>query len=308
MPFRSNITGLQVLWILPEGEELEFVTLDPPTPDSSNWAIGKWGHSNHYYHYPVTIVRENLTVTVSDYRRPPEWTDPQWTYHKGTLTIQLNEDEKPEVVRWRLEGKKQIVDLRRGIDWNFFSSPHQIQTRGQITTKRYLRPEQQLMREILLAEVGRCVVSGCTIEACLEAAHILPVKNGGIEAKENMILMRADIHRLYDAGLLAIDMDGSYWATLGVSEYVRRIIFEANQIREGYIWTPHQRWIEARLIIQPLNQNHDYCEFLVSVCRYGFMIITVKVPDYCGGEAYLEFNKIAIRNIGIAPDDFEFSG
>lgn len=50
-----------------------------------------------------------------------------------------------------------------------------------------------------------CAVSGCSTEAALEAAHIEPFSQGGADTVENGLLLRADIHRLFDRNLVAID-------------------------------------------------------------------------------------------------------
>jgi len=49
-----------------------------------------------------------------------------------------------------------------------------------------------------------CAVTRCTTEAALEAAHIRPVSEGGDDTPDNSILLRRDIHRLFDRNLLAI--------------------------------------------------------------------------------------------------------
>jgi len=52
---------------------------------------------------------------------------------------------------------------------------------------------------------GRCAVTGCTIEALLEAAHIVPYQGADTNVVSNGLLLRADIHTLFDLGLLWID-------------------------------------------------------------------------------------------------------
>ena len=63
------------------------------------------------------------------------------------------------------------------------------------------RPGQQALRNQLLCLDGCCVISGERQVSALEAAHVVPVKAGGQEVIGNAILLRADIHRLFDAGL-----------------------------------------------------------------------------------------------------------
>ena len=69
-----------------------------------------------------------------------------------------------------------------------------------------IRPEQERFRKDLLkAYHGRCAVTGCDIEQLLDAAHLRPWR--GYNQVGDGILMRVDIHRLLDAGLLTIGRD-----------------------------------------------------------------------------------------------------
>ena len=52
---------------------------------------------------------------------------------------------------------------------------------------------------------GRCAVTGCDASSALEAAHIVPYRGRETNLDENGILLRADIHTLFDLGLIAID-------------------------------------------------------------------------------------------------------
>ena len=68
------------------------------------------------------------------------------------------------------------------------------------------RRGQAKFRNILLKMYGgRCAISGCNAEDALEAAHIIPYSESPINRVENGILLRSDIHTLFDLGLLAID-------------------------------------------------------------------------------------------------------
>ena len=58
---------------------------------------------------------------------------------------------------------------------------------------------------LLRAYNNTCAVTGCTVNEVLQAAHIRPVKNSGSHSLQNGLLLRADIHNLFDRGLLTID-------------------------------------------------------------------------------------------------------
>lgn len=67
------------------------------------------------------------------------------------------------------------------------------------------RKRQAAFRESLFDIYSGCVMSDCTTPFALEAAHVLPVKNGGLDLATNGVLLRADLHKLFDGDLIAID-------------------------------------------------------------------------------------------------------
>jgi len=62
-------------------------------------------------------------------------------------------------------------------------------------------------RRLLAAYKKRCAITGCDVPQALEAAHIVGYKGLETNAVCNGILMRADIHTLFDLRLLSINGD-----------------------------------------------------------------------------------------------------
>jgi len=58
--------------------------------------------------------------------------------------------------------------------------------------------------QILDAYGQRCAISGCNAIAVLEAAHILPYRGEHTHRVDNGLLLRSDLHTLFDLGLLWI--------------------------------------------------------------------------------------------------------
>lgn len=76
-----------------------------------------------------------------------------------------------------------------------------------------LRLGQPGFRSRLLAAYGgRCAVTGTDVPEILEAAHISPHSRGGTMQTSNGLLLRADLHTLFDLRLLVVDT--SNWAIL----------------------------------------------------------------------------------------------
>lgn len=59
--------------------------------------------------------------------------------------------------------------------------------------------------DLIEAYRGRCAISNCDVIETLEAAHILPYHGPATNQLPNGLLLRGDIHTLFDLGLIAID-------------------------------------------------------------------------------------------------------
>lgn len=74
------------------------------------------------------------------------------------------------------------------------------------------RNGQGRLRDDVLAAYGqRCAVTGAEVEAILEAAHIVPHSLVGTKGMDprNGVLLRADLHGLFDAHLLGLRLDSA---------------------------------------------------------------------------------------------------
>jgi hypothetical protein len=70
------------------------------------------------------------------------------------------------------------------------------------------RPNQQAFREQIRSNYGgRCAVTGCTTPAAFEAAHISTCKGRDDNSPTNGILLRSDIHALFDRLLITLSAD-----------------------------------------------------------------------------------------------------
>jgi predicted restriction endonuclease len=67
--------------------------------------------------------------------------------------------------------------------------------------------QPRFRQELLKAYRGQCAMTGCAVEQVLEAAHIHPYRGGETNVVCNGLLLRADIHTLFDLGLVRVDHD-----------------------------------------------------------------------------------------------------
>lgn len=81
--------------------------------------------------------------------------------------------------------------------------------RPEVAHSIKLRQGQGPFRNLLLAAYdGRCAVTGCAVENALAAAHILPYRGTHSNNVRNGLLLRADVHLLFDSKQLWIEPDG----------------------------------------------------------------------------------------------------
>ena len=67
------------------------------------------------------------------------------------------------------------------------------------------RGQPQFRDDLLQAYEGRCAVTGCDVAQALEAAHISPYSGDQSNHVTNGVLLRADIHTLFDLQLFGIE-------------------------------------------------------------------------------------------------------
>jgi hypothetical protein len=72
------------------------------------------------------------------------------------------------------------------------------------------RPQQIFFStNVRRAYEGKCALTRCNTPEALEAAHIKVIERSDDNNLNNGILLRADLHALFDAGLIALTLDGS---------------------------------------------------------------------------------------------------
>ena len=133
--------------------------------------------------------------------------------YPGTVRFFLEESRgsiKIAEIQWADPGRKfvvlepaPIVDLVKSDE---IEKQREIDRLERIAKHR---PEQAKFRgELFSIYNGACAVTGCSIPETLQAAHLETVDGKDINDPRNGILLRADIHELFDAGLLSLSRDG----------------------------------------------------------------------------------------------------
>lgn len=90
----------------------------------------------------------------------------------------------------------------------------------------------------------RCALTGEKALPVLEAAHIKPVHRGGVHRVDNGLLLRSDLHRLYDRGYLTVTPDFHV-------EVSRRLKDDYDNGEPYYPLHGQRIWLPSTLASQP---------------------------------------------------------
>jgi len=90
---------------------------------------------------------------------------------------------------------------------NYFVDPDVDERARALRDVVQRRGQTQFRCALLLAYGGRCAVTGCDAGDALEAAHLIGYQGPQSQHVSNGVLLRADIHTLFDLDLLAIGPD-----------------------------------------------------------------------------------------------------
>jgi len=105
-------------------------------------------------------------------------------------------------------------------------------------------------RALLHAYEERCAMTRYHAAPALEAAHIIPYRGPQTNHVANGLLLRADMHDLFDLGLIAVDTDSM---RILLSRDLEGTEYE--QYAGKPVWLPHD--IEARPSIEALAKHRE---------------------------------------------------
>ncbi|MBO7059613.1 MAG: HNH endonuclease [Fibrobacter sp.] len=154
------------------------------------------------------VYEKNLNDKIEAYIETHKQSAPEGiSYGKEVYYV---ENDRISHILWYAEDDNGNVtyDSKKNTKKLMFREGFQ-QKRKKRTTEQVIR-DQSAFRKNLLDLDRKCAISKISIPEVLQAAHIVAVKDGGFESVNNGILLRSDLHLLFDsdAKILKIDSDG----------------------------------------------------------------------------------------------------
>lgn len=109
-------------------------------------------------------------------------------------------------VKVDLEGVERATGTELGVEQSDYYNPSSEADAREKTLASIVRRRGQpgFRQALIVAYEGKCAITGCDVKDALEAAHITPYMGNHTNTIENGLLLRADIHTLFDLGLVAI--------------------------------------------------------------------------------------------------------
>jgi hypothetical protein len=151
------------------------------------------------------------TTAELDYEVFPEF-NKWWGMYLGVLRLEFTNSKRDTLTQiyWRDQGHKQFVIAPVDVVNKPLPPipPYQPtkSTAQKVIRKIQERPGQAQFRfTLMMAYGGQCCISGCSVSEALEGAHIDPFSGKLSDHPQNGLLLRSDLHALFDAGLMAIE-------------------------------------------------------------------------------------------------------
>ena len=107
-------------------------------------------------------------------------------------------------------------------------------------------------KTLLTAYGGRCAVTAYDASEALEAAHIVPYRGPVTNHPSNGLLLRADLHSLFDFGLVAVDTSSEL--RLLVSKDIKQTAY--GQMNGNVLKVPDNQALRPSL--EALKQHRDW--------------------------------------------------
>lgn len=179
-----------------------------------NGRLTKWALSHHLTKMQISEISDlsQFVTLAQQLRQTPEFQDRNVT-GKGMYAAALNNYQKYLIALGSGLAsiptdfgphRKEVEQIESEVS-EPFNPKGQDDARDRVLREVVRRRGQQKFRQSLIAAYGGCcAISGCPVTALLEAAHITPYLGPDTNSITNGLLLRADLHTLWDLGLIAV--------------------------------------------------------------------------------------------------------
>jgi hypothetical protein len=124
--------------------------------------------------------------------------------HKQTRVVQNNQ---VDTGNRHLTAEAEVTDMLAGLEDKGYFDPKSIEDERKRCIREIAerRGQPEFRKRLLDAYESQCAITGFDAPAALEAAHISPYRSLESNHVSNGLLLRSDIHVLFDMNLLGIE-------------------------------------------------------------------------------------------------------
>ena len=182
-------------------------------PEDFFWVFVDLGGIPRYWIVPDRWIREDIQKSHQQYltkhggHRAENDSSKHHSIHESRLEAWQNKWEilgifSKNGTKGLADDEADPVESSKVLDFIPIGEDRRKVVERQIRERR----GQQQFRDALRKRFGdRCLVTGCEVLSVLEAAHISPYRGEDDNHPANGLLLRADIHTLFDLDLLGIE-------------------------------------------------------------------------------------------------------
>jgi len=168
-----------------------------------------------------------LQTSVVDDDKPPQV---NWNTMSSGISVSVPVADRMEelwqshIARVRGDGQ-QLAVLQSELEGQGYFDPEDLEDERERKLREVVqrRGQREFRNNLISAYNGRCAVTGCDAVDALEAAHITSYSGPKSHHVTNGLLLRADIHTLFDLNLIGIDPES---LTVVVAEQLRRTCYD----------------------------------------------------------------------------------
>ncbi|MBW4515261.1 MAG: HNH endonuclease [Timaviella obliquedivisa GSE-PSE-MK23-08B] len=123
------------------------------------------------------------------------------------ITLNCRKEVEELVLQYQTSEITQLSNIRQEMEQgDFFNTETLKDARERVLISIVRRQGQsQFRQQLLRVYKGKCAILGNDVEQALEAAHIIPYCGLETNTTSNGLLLRADLHTLFDLNLITID-------------------------------------------------------------------------------------------------------
>jgi hypothetical protein len=190
------VSGKERLWLIAYYPEIRKVSDGIESTETNSMPITDITHLRSRLKFDNGIGVKRTPALLRHSLRSPRILTPG----DIDLLVEALRRRKPH---WK--GLKRLIARQRAANPDFDPKKTGEERRKIFAAINQRRGQPEFRKKLLNFYGGKCIFTGCDAKEALEAAHIQPYRGKYTNHPQNGLLLRADVHTLFDLGLITVD-------------------------------------------------------------------------------------------------------